>query len=61
MTNGIAVHKLTRAAHSKILCILGLLEGHNDLTNRDRDMEEQTVGIIDKSKIGCPVANFVGV
>ena len=36
MANGVSVHKLTRPAHSKTLCILELLEGQKDLTDKDK-------------------------
>ena len=44
-----------------MMYILGRFEGHDDLTDRDRDLQTKTVEIIDRSEIGCPVTNFVGV
>ena len=41
-----------------MMWIVERLEGHDDLTD---EIFKSTVEIIDKSKIGCPVTNFVGI
>ena len=61
----IASRKVNRSTplrtQQDMMYILGHVEGHDDLTDRGRDLQDKTIERIVKSKIECPVTNFLQV